>query len=476
MLPNYRFNTHTDVIAPGQAGKTSLDIYATRRHILGGNQVVRMAWKADSYEANVAFTAIAKPEYKVVLLNPSKLEPLVPYNPFRLPAGRDLSAHVENLARSIVQTVSSDRTRDLPTYSESAEPFFAYLAVSGETPFTARRLFDFTTAKEWLYAAEKVPEPYDNQFRRIAHLKDREFDLQTGTLRRRLRPFVNSTALRRFTGSPAGKSVSEYLVSGHSIFFNGAPSSLLSVESARIVNGLFIADLLQFGIENATGRTNPIFVTCDEIQEFAPDDFASVIDLVLGAKLRFAILHHHGDQLNDRLRMSVETNARIKILGGGLSPDVRKHYAEIAYAAQINELHKKQPRIGYKTNYLDDERITTTEHPTGEISTTTSPFLRPEPEEVITGYEFFSREEVVSRYAQKFLVPDRTFTAILPNGRVEQFTVPRLVRYLYDSEECLKFIETHPFREQEEAPNTTERSTTDGKRKRKVRRSLFNAG
>ncbi len=42
MLPRYRFNTHTDLIAPGQAGKTSAVIYAGRKHILEDNQIVQM--------------------------------------------------------------------------------------------------------------------------------------------------------------------------------------------------------------------------------------------------------------------------------------------------------------------------------------------------------------------------------------------------------------------------------------------------
>lgn len=472
MLPRWKFNTHTDLIAPGQAGKTSAVIYAGRIHILAGNQMVRQAWKSDLYEADVAFTAIANPTYKVCLLNPSMLSPHVSYNPFKLFG--ELSTHVENLAKAVVENVSSDRARDVPTYSEAAEPFFAYLAVSGETPYTARRLFDFTNAKEWLLVADKVPEPYASQFRRIGRLKDREFDLQTGTLRRRLRPFVNSTGLRKFTSSPKGVNVSELLQSGYSIFFNGAPSRLLSFEAARIINGLFLADLMRFGIENATTRRS-IFVFTDEIQEFAPADFASAIDTVLGAGLKFTLIHHHAQQFPERLRMSVETNARIKILGGGLSYDVRRQYAEVAYAHGINELHRKQARIGHITDYFEDQALSVTTRDDGTLSETLADRLHPFSQEVTLGYEFFSREEVVSRYAAHFLVPDRTFTAILPSGKVEQFTIPKLRRYLYNSAECIKFIETHPFAINEPEPSEPERSSHASAKPRTKKSGLFHA-
>lgn len=436
----YRFNTHTDLIAPGQAGKTSQVIYDGRRHILAGNQIVRQAWKRDLYEADVSFVAHVRPSFKVRLLNPSDGSG---YNPFKLSG--ELSTHCENLSKSIVENVSGDRTQDVPTYAESAEPFFAYLALNGETPFTARRFF--SDPKQWLLHSLKVPEPYSSHMKRIARLSARDFEQQTGTLRRRLRPFVNSTALRTFTSSPKGQNVSELLTEGYSIFFNGAPSATLSFEAARIINGLFLSDLMRFGIENATRyreKCRGIFCFCDEIQEFAPSDFASAIDTVLGAGLRFTLIHHHGDQFSERLRASVETNARIKILGGGLSYEVRRQYAELAFARQINRLHIKADRIVFKTEYFEDQHISTTEHPDGEVSTTTSDFLHPEQEEVVLGHEYFSREDVVSKYAERFLVPDRHFTAILPDGRVIKIKVPNLRRYLNNSKEVLEFMERQP--------------------------------
>ncbi len=239
-------------------------------------------------------------------LNPSDVR--VSYNPFKLVG--DLSTHVENLAKGIVENVSSDKTRDVPTYAEAAEPFLAYLALSGQTPFSAR-LF-FSDPKAWLV---DVPEPYRSQCLRISKLSAREFEQQTGTLRRRLRPFINSTALRNFTSSPNGVNVSQLLTEGYSIFFNGAPSRSLSFEAARIINGLFLADLMRFGIENATTRRS-IHVFTDEIQEFAPADFASAIDTVLGAGLKFTLIHHHADQFDDRrLRLRSKPTPASKFWG-----------------------------------------------------------------------------------------------------------------------------------------------------------------
>jgi hypothetical protein len=226
---------------------------------------------------------------------------------------------------------------------------------------------------------------------------------------------------------------------------------------------------LRFGIENV-GPRRPIKVYTDEIQEFAPADFSSAIDLVLGSQMRFILVHHHAEQFNERLRMSVETNARIKILGGGLSPEVRKHYAEIAYARQLAEDAVKQAQISHITDYDEEEAISIHEDPEGKISTTTSPRLIPTPMEIVTGYDFYSPEEKREKAATKFLMPDRTFAAILPDGRVEQFTVPTLRRYLYNSKTCLKFIETHPFHEP-----VPERSNHASPRTRAKKPGLFHA-
>jgi hypothetical protein len=453
-----------------QFGKTSAVIYAGRRHILAGNQIIRQAWKSDLYEADVAFTATMKPRYKVALLNPSSFNPAVRWNPFKLPEGRNLSAHVSNLSRTILGVVSHQPLSELQNYRRVANAFFAYCAVSKEPIADALRLFEFKNAKLWLdYSADMPHQQFADAMRRISLTEKKDWRFEVQAPLNRLEPFATYDALRQFTSSEKGVDIPTLLKDGYSIFFNGSPSHLLSVEAAQIVNAMFISELLQFGIENPM-RKRPIFCFCDEIQEFAPDSFASAIDLTLGAKLRFALIHHHAGQFDERLRMSVETNARIKILGGGLPYEVRRQYAEIAYARQINQLHKKQPRIAHITDHYEDEAVSTTEWDDGRISTTISDRLTPTINEVTIGWDYYSREEVVSRYAETFLVPDRTFTAILPDGRVQQFSVPQLHQYLYNSATCLQFIQDHPFATHAPIP---ERSHHASPRSRKTRSGLF---
>ncbi len=150
---------------------------------------------------------------------------------------------------------------------------------------------------------------------------------------------------------------------------------------------------------------------------------------------------------------------------------MRRQYAEIAYAREINQLHEKQERISHITEYEDEPFETTTTTEYGN-SITEGMRLRPSSEPVVTGYDYYSRDEVVSRYAEKFLVPDRTFTAILPDGTKEQFTIPTLRKYLYNSPEVLEFMGNPD----EPAPNPTERSNEDApKRTRKKPATLHNA-
>jgi hypothetical protein len=281
--------------------------------------------------------------------------------------------------------------------------------------------------------------------------------------------------------------VSELLNDGYSIFFNGAPSAFLSFEAARVINGLFLSDLMRFGIEHPNRHKETrrwIFCYADEPQWFAPTDFAGTIDTVLGAGLRFTLIHHHGGQFPDALRDSVETNARIKILGGGLSYDVRRQHAELAYAREINHDMHRQPQFTHITEYEDEEYEETTESEggsegfAGEIETGNSSSgisvkhgirLRPHPVQVQTGWDDYSREQKVSFYAERFLVPDRTFTTILPDGKVYQFKVPTLGEYLYKSPEVLEFIKRQPSIPDEPDPERSTHAATNPRAKRPAR-------
>ena len=476
MHPDWDYESHCDTIGPPQTGKTSWAIDCRRERILRNDHIFSLNWKRDGYDADVAFTAIARPDYNVILLNPSDCNPIVPYNPFLLPKGRKLDTHVKRLAGLILAAVSHQQLADLQNYAYAAQAFLAYVAMSGEPVSSAIRLFDPTNPKAWLTASEKVPEQFARLMRRISQTTAKEWDYKLGALERRLTPFVTSDALRKFTSSPNSVEMGDLFDRRVSVFVNSGPSGLLEKEDAKIFLSFILSDILQVGIENASNR-RPTWVYCDEIQEYAPENFGTLLDLVLGAGIKVTTIHHFSGQFDERIQQSIENNTRIKVLFGGIAPAIRKQYAEIAFAHQLNQDDVKHINKGHLTEYYEDFAIATTETEDGRITTTTSDRLHPQSTEIEAGYVFYSPEEKLSKAAAKLLVPNREYHVIFPDGSAEHCEVPTLRKYLQSSPEVLEFIKRQPsISPDEPVPDTTERShDATPKPTRKKRATLFNA-
>ena len=430
MMPDWNCESHCDTIGPPQTGKTSWAIACNQEHILDYDHVVSLGWKCDFYESLVAFTAVARPDFPVVLLNPSDCNPVVPYNPFKLPKGRKLDTHVKRLAKVILAAVSHQKVADLQNYKHAAEAFLAYVAVSGEPVSSAISLFDSTRPKAWLAAAEKVPERYARRMRCFASLKPSEWDYKLGALERRLSPFETSDALRAFTSSQNSIEIADLFERRVSLFVNSGPSASLDEEDAKIFMSFILSDILQVGIENASNRRST-YVYCDEIQEYAPDNFGSIIDLVLGAGIKFTTIHHFTDgQFDERIQKSIENNTRIKVLFGGISPAIRRQYAEMAWPHELNEDVVKQELIGHLTEYYEDESYSTHEDADGNMSQTISDRLHPEAVEFVSGVQHYSTEEKVSKVRRALPRPEPPLSRHLSRrngGTPRSSTPPKLL-------------------------------------------------
>ena len=448
MLPKwYRYRTACQVIGRSQMGKTFFALYCRRKHILAyptGNPIISLEYKSGTFGQDLAF--FTKLKRKVQVLNPSQPDYVLPYNPFELPEGRSLGAHVSRLAGVLLKTVSAEAITSFPNYAEVAEAFLAYVAVSKEPVCHAVRLLDFDNRKLWMdYSASMPHEGFKAEMQRLAAVSTiRDWNFEVGTLRRRLRPFTTSEALRRFTSLPNRISIESCFLNRTSLLVNACPSRHLSPEAAGIILGLLLSDVLQVGLENAH-NPHPLLVYADEVECYATPDLGLMLDLIAASGIRMTLIHHFSGQMDARSQQSLDVNAGIKVVFGGLSPELRRHYAELAYESQINTTMHKQERVAYVTDYWEEEteNYSVTEGEFGSTETTSySSRLHPEPQRVVTGYDDYSREEKIAMFAARLNLPAQSALAILPD-RTEVINIPTLDRYLNDPENSLELRNPH---------------------------------
>ena len=436
MLPKwYSYRTHCVIKGGAQKGKTSFAVMRRRRHIRNDTPIVSLDFKSGGFEQDCAFISEAYPTYPVFILNPSDpTKGILGYNPFELRKGRDLSVRASRITGVLLSVTTGESIKDLPTFRRIANLFNAHLAVSRRPVHAEIRMFDFENRQLWIDAAPQMP---DQQIKdgmlRLPNFTASQWEREVLAAKNRYDPFTMSS-LRRFTGVPSSVSIADCFLNGISLLVNATPSAHLSGEAAKIFLGLILSDILQVGIENAT-NPHTLLVYADEIQEYCPPDFGSVLDLSIASGIRITAIHHHDGQMNERVRQSLDTNAGIKVIFDGLPWEEKLKYARMAWMKELNLDMRKQPRISYVTEYDDEFVESTTESEFGD-SITYGSRLHPRSEEVITGWEHYSMEEKLSKLAARFNLKPRTCMVILPD-KTKVMEMPTLGRYLYNSANCL---------------------------------------
>jgi hypothetical protein len=428
------YATHCELIGAPQVGKTSCLTYWNQRNILAGNRLIKIVGgKDDSFDSLVAFIAHACPDYPAKFINVSDGWG-AGWNPFLVPPGRSLSAHVSALATYV--TPEGERFESRFPEEETAECFFAHLALSQEPVWEAMRLLRYENRKSWIGL---VPEEYDYQARAIAGTDAKGWEYKTGALRRFLRPFVTSDAIRRMlTTEPV--FLSDLYRDGISLFIKASPSGILSAPAGKAALSFFLAELFQVGTENA-GKHKTYFVDLDEPHLFVPPTIGDMLTTITSAGFLMTVAHHHSEQFDEKVREAISVACGIKVIMGGLPPKARLELVDIAYGAEMAQDHHRQPRISHITEYEDDIGTSETESEYGK-SQTVADRLRPYAVEVQTGWEDYTPEQIRLKLAETLKLPKRHALAILPD-KTQKFEIPDLDEYLPDSPEYVKFIASH---------------------------------
>lgn len=448
-MPSWKYWTNCEIVGPPRSGKSTLMLACNFTHILNENRtIVVAAGKDDSFDQLVGFIQRANPHYPVEIVNVSDGWG-TGYNPFHLPKGRDLSAHVSALAASIPKDANSFGGR-FPD-AEVAQSFFAHIALKHLPPSEAIPLLDFGSRKKWLTL--ELPEEFRHQARAIASTAPQNWEYRVGALRQFIDPWVTQAALRRMISTPKQVQIGALYDAGTSLFLKAVPSPLLSVPAAKTLLAFFFGDLFQVAVENA-GKNKAYFVSCDEFQLWAPPSAADLLDTMLSAGFRMTLAHHHGKQkFDDHLAESLKVSCGIKVIFGGLSPEERKQFAEHYFVEEVVRDWHRQPRITHVPVEWEDEAVSSGESEGGSWTTIT-PRIRRDYEEKQTGWDDYDFQEKLSRLAARLAVPRFRYTVLFPDGTWHQDTTPKLRRYLHSLPQPLKLPSDNPERSAGHAAGT----------------------
>lgn len=518
-----RRSTHMHLIGGSGTGKSKFLEFLIRQDVREGRGLCVLDWHGSLYNDVLRYCALQDVGLpgdfrSVVLLNPSRPDFVTGFNPFAA-ADSDISVQVSRRVDATVRPWGVTNTDQTPTFARICRLLYTFMIENRQTLPNAATLLHFKNRQLRERAAESIRDRFSrdewDELQSISKFQD----WKTEVLSTKNRPmrFVGSTSIRRFMGLSEGNvDVLRVMDEGGILLVNLGSSEYLDREAARVFASLLINEFFELamkrGARSLTGeKPRPFTLFLDEFQEYITDDVASMLDQVRKGGLHMVLAHQHLGHFaeNERLKEAVFTNARIRAVFGGLStkgagilaeemflPDLNSRQVKAQYFHTAHRYEEQTRTVrswsrgtsrgesqsstaSFSGNYEDwdlgekDEPSRYSESASvgssmseqESFSESRVPFLLPIPFEELTSETEWSREEKVSRVAEKLKSqPQRHCFIKVDTAEAQDILVPFIRDFHVSTDDLLEY-ERSLYRAQGALPAATvDRLLTEGER------------
>lgn len=451
-----RRKTHTHIIGPTGRGKSKLIEHMMRQDLFADKGFCAIAWHSTLYRDVLAYLAYVQPDREIVLINPSEPSFVVGFNPFVGHGnGDDISTLVSRRVEATIKPWGLENTNELPTFERVCRALYHFAVVSGETLPNVSLLLRYPKKELREYAIEIIEESYaKEQWRELHHVKSlREWREQTLSTNNRLARFVGSAAVRRFMGLKSGNvDIGEAMERGAIVLVNLGASAWLDRDAARVFASLLLNEFFEASMRRV-GTDKLYTLYCDEFQEYG-GQLAPMLEQVRKGGLHLVLAHQHFAQLDEEMKHSILTNARLRFVFGGLPFPTALELAKELYLPEINERQIKETYYHtvtkHELEWMKVEGVTSgmtdgesamgeqdgwsqSQHESSHVSEV--PMLMPYYEEEVTHDAEWSFEEKAAHKAERLMaLPERTCVEKLDLEDAEEVEVPEVRLFALEDE------------------------------------------
>ncbi|RJR32821.1 MAG: DUF87 domain-containing protein [Deltaproteobacteria bacterium] len=356
-------STHMQVIGSTGTGKSKFLEHLIREDIRAGNGLCLIDPHGYLYNDILKWLdAIKWPTDKIILFDPSENTYTTGFNPLRLTA-KDLSYQVDAMVKACAKVWGGEDTDRTPLLKRCLRITFHALAEAGLTLLETQHLTSPTkkAAREFITSDIKDPiikEQWD--YFNSEKLTITRFYEEFGSTINRLMEFLAAERIRMIIGQKDSTLNFEKIMNeGYVLLVNLSSGRSVSSDNARLLGTLLVNDLFLTATERPP-KSKPFYLYIDECSLFINEDIGRILDE--GRKFGFHLIlaHQHLAQLKkagEEIYHSVMTDAKTKVVFGGLSPEDAKILAELMFLEEIDlDEHKhsldKPTVVGYTTTWL----------------------------------------------------------------------------------------------------------------------------
>ncbi len=339
---------HTHVIGSSGSGKSKFLEHLMRQDINDRQGFCLIDPHGTLYDDVLRFAAARVASRDLILLNPSRPDSIIGFNPFRRAPEGDLSVQVDRRVGAIMRAWGVENTDATPTLARTLRLLFAVMIEHGLGLKQAAHLIDWKAQEVRASLIDLMTSnPFVKQeWMELMNLKQREWRDETLSAKNRLYKFLASETLGRFMSVP-DRSID--LVSamdeGKIILVNLATSDFLSSDNARTFGALLVNEFYECAKRrkrDALGRPpKPYYLYMDEFQNFVSLDIDDMLDQTRKFGLFLVLAHQRFGQLDDNITDAVLANCRIKAVFGGLPLESARIMAGEMFIGKLDPMKVK---------------------------------------------------------------------------------------------------------------------------------------
>jgi hypothetical protein len=363
MLPEwYKLRTHCEVLGTSQSGKSKFLEFCERRLIKKGQAYCKIDWHGTGFDNTLSYLAAIKYDKPVILLNPSRPDFIVPFNPFQK-RSEEISSQVSRNLSSILNMWGAENSNEQPTLERIAKMTFGFSIISGEPIQHSAMLLKYHKQELRDYAIRIIEnEAIKQQWEELQSIPRREWLHMVLSTENRLGRLLSSRGILRFIGHRNGNlDIARVIEEGTIVLVNLGFSPYLDREAARTFATLLLDDFFDCAMYRAR-NPKPYFLLLDEAYNYISRDTGRMLDEVIKTGLRATLVHHHSGQIRDpHIAGSLKTNARIKVVFGGIPYEDATGLVNNHLIDRVNERMIKEIRHQWVTRHKLEEYETHTE-------------------------------------------------------------------------------------------------------------------
>lgn len=347
-LGDDELQTHVHGIGASRTGKSKLIEWIARELVRNRQGFCLIDPHGFLYDDLVRWLAYLQPDREIILFEPGSDDRITGFNPFQKTNRGDLGTLVDRRVQATVKAWGAANTDSTPRLERWLRCLYWALMEQGHSLDVARYFLSWQQKEIRDYLISTIQsDTVRGEWQELASIsKLADFWAQIESTKNRLLfRFIEPPQIRRTMGlSDNNIDLEDVIESGKILLVNLQPKKhRLSPENAHVIGTLLLSELWEIASQRRQGPGGrpppPFFVIIDEFQTFLTPDIPQMLDQAAKYGIHLFLFHQHLSQLQSldpAAYGAVMTNARVKLVFGGIARADARAMAEEIFPGQVD--------------------------------------------------------------------------------------------------------------------------------------------